>query len=227
MRSPGAKCKEFLFLQGPPGPFFRQLADELFARGAGTHRINLSGGDRYDWREGAVDFRGTMRRWPRFFDRFLRENGITDLVLFGDCRPMHQAALRLARLRGIHIHVFEEGYIRPDWMTLERDGVNGHSRFDRDPEVILAAGKWLPPIPKLPPITAQFSRRARDSYWHYHHVVTGKLRFPFYRSHRQGSICADGIGWALRFLRAQRRARQAEQTLRELAGRNTSCSRCS
>lgn len=219
MTRQGAKRKEFLFLQGPPGPFFRQLAEELQARGAGTHRINLSGGDRYDWREGAVDFRGTARRWPRFFDRFLRENGITDLVLFGDCRPMHQAALRLAQLRGIHIHVFEEGYIRPDWMTLERDGVNGHSRFDRDPEVILAAAKWLPPIPKLPPITAQFSRRARDSYWHYHHVVTGRLRFPFYRSHRQGSICADGIGWALRFLRAQRRARQAERTLRELAGK--------
>jgi capsular polysaccharide export protein len=160
-----------------------------------------------------------MRRWPRFFDRFLRENGITDLVLFGDCRPMHRAALRLAQLRGIHIHVFEEGYIRPDRMTLERDGVNGHSRFDRDPDVILASARWLPPIPKLPPITAQFSRRARDSYWHYHHVVTGKLRFPFYRSHRQGSICLDGIGWALRFLRAQRRARQAEATLRELPGR--------
>ena len=218
MLDPAIKRKEFLFLQGPPGPFFRQLAQELVARGAGVHRINLSGGDRYDWREGAVDYRGRMRRWPRFFDRFLRDNGITDLVLFGDCRPMHQAALRLAQLRGVHIHVFEEGYIRPDWMTLERDGVNGHSRFDRDPAVIMAAAKWLPPIPKLPPITAQFSRRARDSYWHYHHVVTGKLRFPFYRSHRQGSICADGIGWALRFARAQRRARQAEETLREIAG---------
>ena len=66
---------------------------------------------------------------------------------------------------------------------------------------------------RLPSIQADFKRRARDSYWHYHHVVTGKLRFPFYKSHRPGSIMLDGIGWALKFIRASRRAREAEQTL--------------
>lgn len=211
--------REFLFLQGPPGPFFRELAAALEERGAGVHRINLSGGDRYDWRDGATDYRGTRHDWPMFFDRFVRAHGITDIVLFGDCRPMHQAALRMAQLRGVHIHVFEEGYIRPDWMTLERDGVNGHSPMERDPEVILASAKWLPAVPQLPGITAEFKRRARDSYWHYHHVVTGKLRFPFYRSHRQGSIMLDGIGWALKFLRAKRRERQAVETLAAIAGR--------
>lgn len=210
--------REFLFLQGPPGPFFRELAEALQALNLGTHRINVCGGDRYDWPHGGTDYRGTMRHWPMFFDRFVRDNGITDLVLFGDCRPMHQAALRMAQLRGIHIHVFEEGYIRPDWMTLERDGVNGHSPMERDPEVILAAAKWLPRVPKLPSITADFKRRARDSYWHYHHVVTGKLRFPFYSSHRQGSIMLDGIGWLLKFARKRGRTRQAKTTLAALAG---------
>jgi capsular polysaccharide export protein len=134
---------------------------------------------------------------------------------------MHQSAMRLARLRGVRIHVFEEGYIRPNWMTLERDGVNGHSSFDRDPDVILAAAQWLPALPDLPNITATFGRRARDSYWHYHHVFMGSilLRFPFYRTHRQGWIVAQGIGWLLRFARAPRRARQAEETLRAIADR--------
>lgn len=215
----GEHRREFLFLQGPPGPFFRDLAATLEGRGVGTHRINLSGGDRYDWPRGGTDYRGRMRDWPIFFDRFAREREITDLVLFGDCRPMHQSALRIAQLRGIHIHVFEEGYIRPDWMTLERDGVNGHSPMERDPEVILAAAQWLPPVPRLPSITADFRRRARDSYWHYHHVVTGKLRFPFYRTHRQGSIILDGIGWVLKFSRRRRRARQAVETLAAISGR--------
>lgn len=214
-----AMRRTFLFLQGPPGPFFRLLGSELARLGCAVHRINLSGGDRYDWRgEGTFDYRGTMSAWPLFFDRYVQSHGVTDVVLYGDCRPMHQAALRLAQLRGIHIHVFEEGYIRPDWMTLERDGVNGHSSLVRDPEVILAEAQWLPPIPKLPPITAQFSRRARDSYWHYHHVVTGKLRFPFYRSHRQGSIILDGIGWLLRLSRAQASAREAETVLERIQG---------
>ena len=50
-------------------------------------------------------------------------------------------------------------------------------------------------------------------------MVTGKLRFPFYRSHRQGSITLDGIGWAFKFLRARRRERQADETLAAIAGR--------
>ena len=157
------------------------------------------------------------RTW---MNRYVRTHGITDLVLYGDCRPMHKSAMRLARLRGVRIHVFEEGYIRPDWMTLERDGVNGHSSFERDPELILAAAQWLPDVPELPSITASFSRRARDSYWHYHNVVTGRFRFPFYRSHRGGIITLEGIGWIVRFARARRRARQAAATLRAIAGRN-------
>lgn len=211
--------RDFLFLQGPPGPFFRELAAALRDRGAQVHRINLSGGDRYDWPEGATDYRGTQYGWPMAFDRYVRKHRITDLVLYGDCRPMHQAALRMAKLRGIHVHVFEEGYIRPDWMTLERDGVNGHSPLPRDPLLIEAAARWLPPLPELPPITAAFKRRARDSYWHYHHVVTGKLRFPFYSSHRQGSITMDGIRWLMKFARKRRRAQQAEATLAALEGR--------
>ncbi|MEO0030538.1 MAG: hypothetical protein RIS94_296 [Pseudomonadota bacterium] len=219
MTNLSAQGRTFLFLQGPPGPFFPILAKRIRALGGAVHRINICGGDRYDWRDEAIDYRGRMKRWPLWFDRFIRREGITDLVLYGDCRPMHQSALRMAQMRGIQVHVFEEGYIRPDWMTLERDGVNGHSRFNRDPDAIREAARQLPPIPHLPSITASFRRRARDSYWHYHHVVTGKLRFPFYRSHRPGSICVDGLGWAKRLLLRKRRARQADATLRAVTGK--------
>jgi len=212
-------ARNFLFLQGPPGPFFRLLGKDIQGHGHGVHRINLSGGDFYDWPRGAVSFRGTMSAWPMYFDRFVRAKRITDVILYGDCRPVHRAAIQMARLRGIRVFVFEEGYIRPDWMTLERDGVNGHSPFDRDPQLIKAASGWLPEIPQLPPITADFRRRARDSYWHYHHVVTGRLRYPFYRSHRSHSIIGEGIGWLVKFARKHRRARQAEQVLGAIGGR--------
>ena len=216
---PEAASRNFLFLQGPPGPFFLQLALRLRELGHGIHRINLSGGDLYDWPSGGTNYRGTMSAWPMSFDRFLRSNRVTDLVLYGDCRPVHQAAVRMAKLRGVRVFVFEEGYIRPDWMTLERDGVNGHSPFDRDPELILASSSWLPELPNLPPITADFRRRARDSYWHYHHVVTGRLRFPFYHTHRSHSIIGEGIGWLVKFARSGRRARQAEEALATIAGK--------
>jgi capsular polysaccharide export protein len=209
----------FLFLQGPPGPFFEELGQELAKRGALVRRINLNGGDQYNWHSESTDFRGRFQNWPMFFDRFCRTHGITDLVLYGDCRPMHKAALRLARLRGIRIHVFEEGYIRPNWMTLERDGVNGHSSLPRDPRAIVDMAKSLPPVPDLPPITASFGRRARDSYWYYHHVLTGLYRFPFYHSHRQAAILHEGFGWLYKFFWAKRRAKLAEETLQAIERR--------
>ena len=219
MTFPDATRRTYLFLQGPPGPFFPLLAERLRGLGHAIHRINLSGGDRYDWRNGATNYRGSMSAWPMYFDRFLRANQVTDVVLYGDCRPVHQAAVRMAKLRGVRVFVFEEGYIRPDWMTLESDGVNGHSPFDRDPELILASSRWLPEIPALPPITADFRRRARDSYWHYHHVVTGRFSFPFYRTHRSHSIVGEGLGWLLKFSRKSRRSRQAEEALAAIAGK--------
>ena len=219
MLSPSAR--RFLFLQGPPGPFFRQLADALVEAGASVFRINLSGGDQRDWPDAATPYRGLMRDWPLFFDRYVRQHSITDVVMFGDCRPVHMRAGRLARLRGIHIHVFEEGYIRPDWMTLERDGVNGFSPFDRRAEAILAAAASLPEVPDLPAITASFGRRAHDSYWHYHRVITGRLllRYPFYTSHRPGSILVEGFGWLRRFALRERRAKEAEQVLAAIEGK--------
>lgn len=219
MKLPSTAPRSFLFLQGPPGPFFLLLAQRLQGLGHGIQRINLSGGDLYDWRHGATNYRGTMSAWPMYLDRFLQNHHVTDLVLYGDCRPMHQAAVRIAKLRGVRVFVFEEGYIRPDWMTLEPDGVNGHSSFDRDPELILASSRWLPEVPELPPITADFRRRARDSYWHYHHVVTGRLTFPFYRTHRSHSIIGEGFGWLLKFARKKHRTQQAEEALAAIAGK--------
>ncbi|WP_342671293.1 capsular biosynthesis protein [Sphingomonas sanxanigenens] len=195
------------------------LGERLRARGCAVHRINLNGGDRYDWPEGAVDYRGRRSRWSLFVNQFMRDHRITDLLLFGDCRPMHVAATGMAKLRGINVHVLEEGYIRPDWMTLEPDGVNGRSTLSRDPRWFLQQAAMLPPVPSLPSITASFKRRAHDSYWYYHHVVTGKLRFPFYRPHRPGSIVAEGLGWLAKFARAKRRARQSKRTQEAVAGK--------
>lgn len=210
--------RAFLFLQGPPGPFFLELGREIARRGLPVHRINLNGGDCHDWHDASVDYRGRFANWPMFFDRFVRNHRITDLVLYGDCRPMHLAALRLARLRGIRIHVFEEGYIRPNWMTLERDGVNGHSNLPRDTETILEAACNLASIPSLPPVTASFRRRARDSYRYYRQVVVRCLRFPFYRAHRQEWILLEGLGWLSKFARAKRRAKLAGEVLAKIAG---------
>jgi capsular polysaccharide export protein len=207
------KHRVFLFLQGPPGPLFRLLGEEMSRQGIEVHRINLSGGDKLDWPEGATDFRGRFSEWPVFFDKFLTENRITDVLLFGDCRPYHLAA------HGVATHVLEEGYLRPHWMTLEPEGVNARSTLPRDKHWFLNEARRLPPEPPSPPITSSFRRRARDSYWHYHHVITGRFAYPHYRSHRSNSILKEGFGWLWKFWREKNAIRKAEKVLESLDGR--------
>ena len=211
--------RAFLFLQGPPGPFFFRLGKAMSTKGVAIHRINLSGGDRLDWPQGAVDFGGRFSDWPVFFDQFLRDHHITDLVLFGDCRPYHVVAHGVASLRAVRTHVFEEGYVRPDWMTLELEGVNARSTLSRDKNWFLAEARRLPAEPELPPITSSFRRRSRDSYWHYHNVVVGRLRYHHYRSHRTGSIVIEGLGWLWKLLNTGRHRHSAEAVLHSLEGK--------
>lgn len=211
--------RAFVFLQGPPGPLFRRLGSSIAATGTAVYRINLSGGDRYDWTDGAVDFRGRYSDWPVFFDNFLREKRITDLVLFGDCRPYHVSAHGMAAMRGVRTHVLEEGYLRPDWMTFELEGVNARSSLSRDKAWLWQQAMLLPAVSQDASITASFRRRARDSYWHYHHVLNGRFRYPHYRSHRSGSILMEGFGWMWRFARKGGRAKAAENKLRRLQGK--------
>ncbi len=211
--------RAFLFLQGPPGPLFRRVGAALAELGHSVYRINLNGGDVRDWPDATVNFRGRFSEWPVFFDKFLREHRITDLVLFGDCRPYHVSAHGVARTREVRTHVLEEGYLRPHWMTLEPEGVNARSTLSRDRTWFREQALRLPPEDGLPPITASFRRRAHDSYWYYHRVVTGRLRFPHYRSHRSGSILLEGFGWLWKFTRESRERKSTDKVLRALSGR--------
>lgn len=211
--------RAFLFLQGPPGPLFRRLGASLTERGFPVFRINLNGGDLRDWPDATANFSGRFSEWPVFFDKFLREHRITDLVLFGDCRPYHVSAHGVAGIRGVRTHVLEEGYLRPHWMTLEREGVNARSSLSRDKSWFRREALRLPPEPVMPPITASFRRRARDSYWYYHRVVTGRVRFPHYRSHRSGNLIIEGLGWLCKFLLEKRDLRRTESVLRAIAGK--------
>ncbi|WP_372572440.1 capsule biosynthesis protein [Ruegeria jejuensis] len=129
--TPPKARRVFLFLQGPHGPFFHSLARMLRATGAETWRVGFNAGDQAFWRHAAryIPYRGTLADWPDALSALLDRHGVTDVVLYGDARPIHANAIRIARARGVKVHVFEEGYLRPYWVTYERDGSNGHSRL--------------------------------------------------------------------------------------------------
>lgn len=216
MTQPLPPTRQFLFLQGPPGPFFWLLGQELEKRGHGIHRINFNGGDQTDWPGKAVNYRGSRGDWNRFFDTYIRDNRITDILLFGDCRPLHHAAHGMAKLRGVAIHVFEEGYIRPHWITMEPDGVNGNSTLSRDPDWLMQQAATLPPVADPVPITASFRRRARDSFRYYAADFLTRWQFPRYTSHRPGSLVLEGIGWLLKFTRHRLNRGRTENALAQV-----------
>jgi capsular polysaccharide export protein len=212
--------RAFVFLQGPPGPLLHELGTAMRERGMKVERINICSGDRVDWPEPATNFRGSFGDWPVFLDNFLREHQITDILLFGDCRPYHVSARGVAALRGVRTYVLEEGYLRPHWMTLELDGVNGHSRLARNKDWLIEQARALPPEPFLPPVTATFRRRVRDTARHYIAVHAGRLAFPFYRTHRPGSALMEAAGWGWKYLVRGLRQRQANEVLNRLEGKS-------
>ena len=218
---PEQRC--FLFLQGPYGSFFKRLGERLLEHGHRVERINLNGGDRHDWAGGGSDFDGRPDEWPLFIDRFFETDAVTDLVLYGDCRPMHRAAHGIARLRGCRVHVFEEGYIRPDYMTLERDGVNGNSTLSSDPDWYIAEAAALPPIEARSGVPASFERRVREAIAYHLATAVSIRRFPHHRRHRPNSALVEAAAWIRRVTLRRRDRRRSARNLTEIAGRRYFC----
>ena len=194
-----------------------QLATAMRGRGMKVERINICAGDRVDWPEPATDFRGRFRDWPVFFDNFLREHQITDILLFGDCRPYHVSARGVAALRGVRTYVLEEGYLRPHWMTLELDGVNGHSRLARNKDWLIEQARALPPEPypaadhcRFPPPGA----RHRSALYRCARGPLG-LSASIART-GQGSALMEAAGWGWKYLVRGLRKRQADEVLQQL-----------
>ena len=140
MIAPGVcafRGKRVLLLQGPVGPFFWRLAKDLTQVGAKVFKINFNGGDWAFYPSGAINFFGRAEDWPVYFESTLDRLYIDVVILFGDCRPIHKVAHEIAHRRNLKIGVFEEGYVRPDYVTLEKFGVNDHSLLPRYPEFYL------------------------------------------------------------------------------------------
>jgi capsular polysaccharide export protein len=180
--------RRFLFLQGPHGPFFGQLAALLRKSGAEAWRIGFNRGDHVFWPDKAsfIPSHHGAEEWPDRIAETFQTHQITDLVLYGDTRPIHAVAIQAAQQKGITVHVFEEGYLRPYWVTYERGGSNGHSRLMQMnlPQIRSSLANARSDQPEAP---ATWGDLRQHIFWGavYHgFVLTGHHHFPAFRPHR-------------------------------------------
>lgn len=163
-------------LGGPFGPFFRQLAGTLGERGATIYRVNLHAADAVNWGLRRSDrFNGPHADWQRWISRYMTENAITDLAVYGDCQFYNRAALEAARWLGIERHVFESGYFRPDWITYEKNGVNDYSDLPRN--------------------AAALRREAEAAEGHMPHIEKIGIITPYHVMHAFADWIFDSLGW--------------------------------
>jgi capsular polysaccharide export protein len=190
-----------------------QLGLALTSRGHGVMRVNFNGGDRVAWPSlPAVDFAGQVTDWLPFLQRIMQDFAPTDMVLHGDCRPLHMAAITQASRHDVTVHVFEEGYLRPNFVTLEVGGVNGYSRLPRSIELYRQAADHLAPLPATRHVPPTVRSRAADCLTYAAACLALRPFFPRYMTHRGWPLLQEGLGWAKRAVRrpnARRRSRQA------------------
>jgi capsular polysaccharide export protein len=204
--------QRFLFLQGVCSPFFPRLADALRAHGHDVRKVNFTVGDRMYWRRGnAVSYRGPMDALPDFYKQQFEAHGTTDIVLFGDCRPVHRPAIELAKALNLRVHVFEEGYFRPFWITLEQGGVNGHSSLPRDPDWYREQAKHVPHFGNGTSFKAPFWKRAAYDVGYNFWAGLNPILHRGVRSHVPYSPLTEYLGYIRRGLRIQRLQKQSSK----------------
>lgn len=219
MSAPAGQRRSVLFLQGPLSPLYRLIGEDLARRGHAVHRINLNLGDRLDWGgRNATDFRGRLDAWPGFVDAVMAREGVTDLVLHGDRRVYHRLAAERARARGVRVIATELGYIRPDFMTIERDATSTGSHFPVDPDAIRAIAAAVPE----PDLTLRYpgSFRMQAVPDVVYNLTNSFLWFlyPHFRRHTPSHPIPEYTAWGLRLLTKARRDRDAAAALAALAG---------
>ncbi|WP_255592907.1 capsule biosynthesis protein [Bordetella sp. BOR01] len=193
------------------------LGQALRDAGHHVHKINFNGGDSLYWKGGGtIAHRNGLADLAEFYQRIFDRASPTDLVLFGDCRPLHMPAIRVAERTGARVHVFEEGYFRPYWITLERSGVNARSLLPRDPDWYNEIGPAVPKYENGEPFESSFLIRACHDVWYHVGNLQNPVFYPGYRTHAQVSAPVEYCAYLRRALSLPLAQREDKKTIEDL-----------
>jgi capsular polysaccharide export protein len=191
----------FLFIGAPFGPFFRRLARDIEAAGGEVYRTVCEGGE---YLETPANCRIVYRRragdWKRFIRGVVRRKKIDAVITFNDTLPRNRGALEVAEEFGLHSFVLENGYLRPHWVTLERDGVNGFSRLPRDPRVYLEARQGAAEPSDDRRFPAGLKPHVNHTITHFLAAILFKPALGFDANYYGDSVYRQGYGYLREYL---------------------------
>ncbi|MBP1858263.1 capsular biosynthesis protein [Rhizobium herbae] len=147
-------------------------------------------------------------------------HAVTDLVLLGEERAYHRVAVDAARGCNVEVTVVEMGYLRPDWLTVERDGMSSNSHFPADPRQIVDAARTLPEPDWKKRYAQSFAAEAGyDLLYNLPNVFLWFL-FPHYRRHALFHPLTEYAGWVVRLAGSKRRSAAATALVENLLAGN-------
>jgi len=207
-----------LFLQGLATPFYAALAAKLAKAGHTVHRVHFCGGD---WAFRGKDtehvshhlYGGKIDELPTFYHALVEEHDIDIIIVFGDCRPVHEPAREMATELGLQFFALDEGYIRPGYITMEAYGTNGYSRMPKDPAKISTLARAAPANAPYRPIPTDMGRRVRMDLAAHAATIRHRSTFPHYRSHRPAPVWKEARGWITRGWNALAHGKENDRTL--------------
>ena len=142
-----------LFLMGPIGTFFARLSNYLEENNVRTYKISFP---LYEYgfpKSRLIKFHKDIFLFKKFLKKILIDKKIKHIFMYGNVLIPHREALSLVKEIKkediqINTHIFELGYLRPNFVTLENKGINYSSGFIKSREFYLKQDSYKTfPIP--------------------------------------------------------------------------------
>lgn len=186
-----------LMLQGPMGAFFDHISGWLREKGIDCYKVNFNGGDRLFYGgPHAIDYTQPLSQFRVWLSQLIDTLNVDTIICFGDCRLYHVEAKAVCQQKNIRFLVFEEGYLRPDYITLEADGVNAYSSLRASPVLSRSL------VHDQPTSTdSSFMLMVWSACLYYLAWMAMQWRYPHYQHHRLLTPLQEMSAWFRSFRR--------------------------
>ncbi|WP_198649932.1 capsular biosynthesis protein [Zobellella maritima] len=159
------------------------------------HKLNFNGGDDA-WPCAGTNtrYQGSLPDWPCYLAEFVNNHRIDAVFCYNDCREYHKAARQFCLARGLKLFVFEEGYLRPDYITLEQGGVNAHSPWYGQLASLLTCQAPVDEHLHFS-VAPTFNKRIYYAVRYYLNMQLDTGRFSHYVHHRHRPCWREATAW--------------------------------